>query len=84
MTTETRQPLQIVVDLNRCQGYAQCCFLAPEVFELHGQEALWYDHAPDTAQRDRVQAAAAACPVQAIRVAWPHATSRRNGAGPDA
>jgi hypothetical protein len=31
-----------------------------------------------------VQAAAAACPVQAIRVAWPHATSRRNGAGPNA
>jgi ferredoxin len=84
MPAETGKPLQVAVDLNRCQGYAQCCFLAPEVFELHGQEALWYHPAPDPAQRDRVRAAAAACPVQAIRVAWPHATSRRNGAGPNA
>lgn len=29
--------IQVVVDLNRCQGYAQCCFLAPSVFKLHGQ-----------------------------------------------
>jgi ferredoxin len=64
MSTETGKPLQVAVDLNRCQGYAQCCFLAPEVFELHGQEALWYDPAPEPVQRDRVRAAAAACPVQ--------------------
>jgi ferredoxin len=58
----------VVVDLNRCQGYAQCCFLAPRTFWLHGQEALWYDPAPDRAQREHVLAAAAACPVQAILV----------------
>ena len=73
MATEAGEPLQVVVDLNLCQGYAQCCFLAPGVFELHGQEALWYDPAPDPAQRARVQAAAAACPVQAIKVAGPGA-----------
>ena len=84
MTIETQKPLQVMVDLNRCQGYAQCCFLVPEVFELHGQEALWYDPAPEPAQRDRVRAAAAACPVQAISIASSPATSRRNGAGPDA
>lgn len=84
MPTETGKSLLVVVDLNRCQAYAQCCFLAPEVFELHGREALWYDLAPDPVQRDRVRAAAAACPVQAIRVAWSHATSRRNGARPNA
>jgi ferredoxin len=84
MQTETGTPLQVAVDLNRCQGYAQCCFLASEVFELHGQEALWYDPAPEPAQRDRVRAAAAACPVQAIRVASSPVTSRRNGAGPHA
>jgi ferredoxin len=84
MQTETSKPLQIAVDLNRCEGYAQCCFLAPEVFELHGQEALWYDPAPDPAQLDRVQAAAAACPVQAIWVAQSHAPNRRNGRGPNA
>jgi ferredoxin len=85
MTADSAAPLQVGVDLNRCQGYAQCCFLAPEVFELHGQEALWYDPAPDPAQCERVRAAAAACPVQAIRVAWPHeTTTRRNGAAPHA
>ncbi len=60
--------MRVLVDLNRCQGYAQCCFLAPDVFRLHGQEALWYDPNPDVAQRERVLAAAAACPVQAIAV----------------
>lgn len=60
--------MRIVVDLNRCQAYAQCCFLAPDIFRLHGEEALWYDPAPDAAQREHVLRAAAACPVQAITV----------------
>ncbi|MEV0361283.1 ferredoxin [Nocardia fusca] len=60
--------MRIVVDLNRCQGYAQCVPLAPEVLELLGEEALAYDPNPDDAQRLRVLRAAAACPVQAILV----------------
>lgn len=64
-------PLRLVVDLNRCEAYAQCCFLAPNVFELHGEEALWYDPEPSEAERDRVMRAAAACPVQAIKVEAP-------------
>ncbi len=63
-----RAHLRLVVDLNRCQAYAQCCFLAPHVFELHGEEALWYDPAPEPSQRERVLRAAASCPVQAITV----------------
>ncbi len=58
--------MRIVVDLNRCQAYAQCCFLAPDVFELRGEEVLLYVPEPDEAQRLRVIRAAAACPVQAI------------------
>jgi len=58
--------LRLVVDLNRCQGYAQCCFLAPDVFELHGEEALWYDPEPDPDKREHVLRAVASCPVQAI------------------
>jgi ferredoxin len=65
---EGRVLMRVVVDLNRCQGYAQCVFLAPDVFELHGEEALLYDLNPDDAQRLRVLRAAAACPVQAIAV----------------
>ena len=60
--------MQIVVDLNRCQGYGQCVFLAPRVFELHGEEALIYDPGPDDSERVAVLRAAAACPVQAIRI----------------
>ncbi|MFI8105837.1 ferredoxin [Streptomyces sp. NPDC086023] len=60
--------MRIAVDLNRCQGYAQCAFLAPDVFVMHGDEALLYDPDPDEAQRAKVAQAAAACPVQAILV----------------
>jgi ferredoxin len=60
--------MRIVVDLTRCQGYAQCVFLAPEVFELHGEEALLYNPAVPDDRLDRVRQAAAACPVQAILV----------------
>jgi len=42
--------------------------LAPDVFRLHGEEALMYDPNPDGSKRLRVLRAAAACPVQAIVV----------------
>jgi ferredoxin len=71
-------PMHVVVDLNRCQAYAQCCFMAPGVFKLHGEEALWYDPAPDETQREHVLRAAAACPVQAIIVEAPEAVSRQH------
>jgi ferredoxin len=60
--------MRIVVDLNRCQGYAQCVFLAHEIFRLNGGEALTYEPNPDDGQRLQVQRAVAACPVQAIVV----------------
>jgi NADPH-dependent 2,4-dienoyl-CoA reductase/sulfur reductase-like enzyme/ferredoxin len=58
--------VKVVVDLTRCQGYAQCAFAAPDVFTMRGDEALLYDPAPDDAQRAKIVRAAAACPVQAI------------------
>lgn len=60
--------MRLVVDLNRCQGYAQCVFLAPDVFALHGDEALLFSPRFDEGLRERVEVAAAACPVQAILV----------------
>ncbi|MDP9864726.1 MULTISPECIES: ferredoxin [Streptosporangium] len=60
--------MRLVVDLNRCQGYAQCAFLAPDVFTMHGEEALMYDPGADEARREQVMRAVAACPVQAILV----------------
>ncbi len=58
--------MRLVVDLNKCQGYAQCVPLAPEVLRMVGEEALAYDPNPDDSQRRRVLRAAASCPVQAI------------------
>ncbi|WP_189186723.1 ferredoxin [Streptomyces albiflavescens] len=58
--------MRTVVDLTRCQGYAQCVFHAPDVFELHGEEGLLYATAVPDDQVERVRLAAAACPVQAI------------------
>lgn len=60
--------MRILVDLNKCQLYAQCCFLAPDVFKLEGEEVLSYHPAPGDAMRERVVRAAAACPVLAIMV----------------
>ncbi|MEU9291909.1 ferredoxin [Streptomyces sp. NPDC048275] len=60
--------MKVVVDLSRCERYAQCAFLAPEAFRMHGEEALMCDPNPDDTWRDQVLRAAAACPVQAILV----------------
>ena len=77
-------PIRVVVDINRCQAYAQCCFLAPGVFKLHGEEALWYDPAPDETQREHVLRAAAACPVQAIVVTCSEEAHRQKAEKPHA
>ncbi|WP_222269581.1 ferredoxin [Modestobacter marinus] len=60
--------MRIAVDLNRCQGYAQCVPLAPQVLRLNGEEALMYDPNPDDSLRRQVLRAAASCPVRAIIV----------------
>jgi ferredoxin len=60
--------MRIVVDLNRCQSYGQCVFAAPTVFRMYGEESLEYDYNPDDALREQVIRAAAACPVQAIKI----------------
>ena len=60
--------MRILIDLNRCLGYAQCVPLAPTVLKLSGEEALKYDPNPDDSLRQQVLRAAASCPVQAITV----------------
>ena len=60
--------VRLAVDLTLCQGYAQCAFLAPDVFRFVGNEALMYVPEPDESMRVNVLRAAAACPVGAILV----------------
>jgi ferredoxin len=71
--------MKIVVDLTRCQGYAQCAFAAPDVFAMRGDEALLYDPDPDDAEQAKIARAAAACPVQAIFVDREDARHRQAG-----
>jgi ferredoxin len=58
--------MRLVIDLNKCQGYAQCIPLAPDVLQLNGEESVTYDPNPDDSQRQHVLRAAASCPEQAI------------------
>ncbi|WP_212843142.1 FAD-dependent oxidoreductase [Catellatospora sp. IY07-71] len=60
--------MRVVVDLTKCEGYAQCAFLAPEAFRMVGDEALMFDPAPPDELQEKVLRAAAACPVQALQV----------------
>jgi ferredoxin len=60
--------VRVVVDLNRCQGYAQCCYAAADHFTIAGHEILTYDPNPPDTRRAEIRRAALACPVQAILV----------------
>ena len=57
--------IRIVVDLNRCQAYGQCCFAAPSVFTLRGENLVYDPSPPDDVRKD-LERAVHACPVQAI------------------
>jgi ferredoxin len=61
---------RVEVDMTRCQGYAQCVFAAPDVFRLHGEEALEFDPMPGAGTAERVLRAVKACPVQAITMSF--------------
>jgi NADPH-dependent 2,4-dienoyl-CoA reductase/sulfur reductase-like enzyme/ferredoxin len=76
--------MKVVVDLTRCQGYAQCAFAAPDVFTMRADEALLYDPAPADAERAKIVRAAAACPVQAIVLEPSGRPGREDGRQPPA
>ncbi len=59
--------MRILVDRNRCQGYANFPPRAGSP-QLNGEEALAYDPNPDDKQRLCVLCATVSCPVQAIIV----------------
>ena len=62
--------MKVVVDMDKCQDHGQCAFEAPEVFQIDagtGKLVVLTDE-PDEALRDKVEAAADVCPVQAIEI----------------
>ncbi|MEU8249123.1 ferredoxin [Nonomuraea sp. NPDC048916] len=65
--------MKLVVDLNRFRGFAQCAFLAPDVFTrrgftMRGEAPLMYLLSVGEEQRVHVLRAAAACPLRALSV----------------
>lgn len=61
--------MRVEVDLELCQGYANCVLAAPEVFELSddGLSAV-IDESPGEDQRAAVEEAVRTCPVRAIHL----------------
>lgn len=60
--------MKIVVDLEVCDGHAQCVFAAPNVFQLDGKGKILYEAEPDESERENVMNAADACPLLAIEI----------------
>ena len=61
--------MRVRVDQRLCEAHALCVDIAPTVFDL-GDDLATCDQAPHEALRASVEAAAAACPRQAISVAF--------------
>ncbi len=60
--------VKITVDMDLCQNYGQCCYEAPDVFELDDEGKLKFVKEVDDARRSDVEAAADVCPMQAITI----------------
>jgi ferredoxin len=61
--------MRVVVDFDLCESNALCMGLAPEVFEVRGDDLLYVlDENPPEELRDKVMAAVRACPKAAISI----------------
>jgi len=61
--------MRVVVDFDQCESNALCMAAAPEVFEVRDDDFLYVlDEEPPEALRDKVVAAANACPKTAITI----------------
>ncbi len=60
--------MKISVDLELCQSNGQCCYAAPEIFDLGEDGTLTFTAEPDGALREAAEDAVLACPVQAISI----------------
>lgn len=62
--------MRVVVDLDRCQGHAQCEVAAPEVFKVNDDALVEVlQEQPEEALRGKVEEAVWLCPTNAIRIA---------------
>ncbi|MEU0648351.1 ferredoxin [Streptomyces umbrinus] len=68
MTERPITSLKVIVDMGLCESHGQCVFTAPQVFAFDDDDVLVYEPNPDVSQYEKVVAAAAVCPVRAIRI----------------
>lgn len=68
MTESPVTGLEVIVDMGLCESHGQCVFAAPQVFAFDEDDVLVYEPDPDVSQYEKAVAAAAACPVRAIRI----------------
>lgn len=60
--------IRIYVDRDKCQGYGQCTYEAPDVFQLDDAGVLQYREEVDDESARDVENAADVCPMQAITI----------------
>lgn len=60
--------MRIEVDFNVCADHGQCAIAAPDIFRIDGEGHLAFDASPGDALRADAEAAADACPEQAIAI----------------
>ncbi len=61
--------MRVVVDFDLCESNALCMAAAPEVFEVRDDDFLYVlDEEPPEDLREKVTAAAKACPKVAITI----------------
>lgn len=61
--------MKVIVDEDKCCGFAACLSIAPDVFDMDDQNiAFVLDAEPDADRHASVRSAAAACPTAAIRI----------------
>jgi ferredoxin len=62
--------MKVIVDLNLCDAHGDCVVEAPQVFDLGEEDEVVsvLDPEPGEDLREKVERAARACPVSAIRI----------------
>ena len=60
--------VKVIVDMDKCQHYGQCCFEAEDVFRLDDDGKLVHAAEADESRREDIESAADVCPMQAITV----------------
>lgn len=61
--------MKVSIDKSLCDGFADCVWNVPEVFELGADaKSRVLDPEPDASLHERVREAAAVCPKSAIRI----------------